>query len=387
MFNKFNSVSKFTAEGIHIIDFMNAIRQSDIICSWLGSKKDVYLGQAYTRDMKTIRNIAQELNISIEEKSKKGFFHTLKKYRKRYGIFVGILICLTIWIVLSNVIVTIEIKGNKNVSDEVILSSLESVGIKKGAYIPNLNFKDGEYQLKLSNENIAWCSIQNTNGRLLVRIDEMVTSPEMLHDNIPCNLVAKTGATIISFSVLNGQLMTPIGNGVTENEVLISGIFKNDKETVRYVHAMGTVIGEYQEDISLSQSLTEDVVTTSNDIKIYKDLDLFGLKIPLHVGKKDTLNSCVNTSIEYLKMFGNNIPVGIVTTESKKYITNTITYSEEDAKKILQSRKDTFEKNFLKGIKIIKVDENYTISEEKVTLDLKYTLQGDICKEVPIFIR
>ncbi|MGN1412556.1 MAG: sporulation protein YqfD [Oscillospiraceae bacterium] len=387
MFNRFNSVSRFTAEGIHIIDFINAIRQSDIVCSWLSSKKDVYFGQAYTKDMKTILDIAQEFDISIEEKSKKGFLYTLKKYRKRYGILIGILICFTIWIILSNVIVTIEIKGNKIVSDEVILSSLESVGIKKGAYIPNLDLRNGEYQLKLSNENIAWCSIQNTNGRLLVRVDEMVTSPEMLHDNNPCNLVAKTGATIVSFSVLNGQLMTPIGNGVTENEVLISGIFKNDKETVRYVHAMGTVIGEYEEDISLSQSLTEDIVITSNDKKIYKDLDLFGLKIPLYVGKKDTINSHVNTSTEYFKMFGNNIPIGIVTTECQKYVTNTITYSEEDAKKILQARKDTFEKNFLKDVKIMKVDENYTINEEKVTLELKYTLQGDICREVPIFIR
>lgn len=387
MFNKFSSITKFTASGLHIIEFMNVIRQSDIVCSWLGSKKDIYLGQAYTKDMKFLFDIAQNFDISIEVKSKNGLLHILGKYKKRYGILIGFLICLIIWITLSNIIVTIEIQGNKTISNEAILTSLESVGIKQGAYIPNLNFKIGEYQLKLKNEDIAWCSIRNTHGRVLVRIDEMDKSPQMLHDNNPCNLVAKKGATIISFSVLNGQLMTPVGNGVAENDVLISGIFKNEKETVRYVHAMGTVIGEYKEKITLSQPLTDEIVSTSNSGKIYKDLDLFGLKIPLYVGKKDTSNCYVDTSKEYLKLFGNNIPIAIINTDCKKYITNTKTYSETEAKEILKSRQKTFEKNFLKDIKIMDIKETFNITDDKASLTLEYTLQGDICKEVPIFIR
>ncbi len=385
MFNKFNSVSKFTAEGVRIMEFMNDLRQSDVVCTWLGSKNGIYFGKVYTKDMKTLHTMANSLNVTIEEKTKHGLLNVFKRYRKRYGILIGIVVCLVLWFIFSTTIVTIEIKGNQTVSDDAILSTLESVGIKRGAYLPNLNLKDGEYRLRLQNENIAWCSIRNNFGRVLVRIDETVSPPEMLHDNTPCNLVAKTGATIVSFSVLNGQLMTPIGNGVAQGEVLISGVSKNDKGLVRYVHAMGSVIGEYEESITLSQALTENI-TTTGDVTTYEDLEILGLKIPLYVGKKDTLNCRTDSQVQYFKLFGNNIPIGIVTTQSTHYSTIIKNYSVDDAKQELNSRRETFEQNFLNSVEIVNVEENYTITDESVTLSLNYTLRGNICEEQTIFI-
>jgi similar to stage IV sporulation protein len=367
------------------MEFMNDLRQSDVVCTWLGSKNGIYFGKVYTKDMKTLHTMANSLNVTIEEKTKHGLLNVFKRYRKRYGILIGIVVCLVLWFIFSTTIVTIEIKGNQTVSDDAILSTLESVGIKRGAYLPNLNLKDGEYRLRLQNENIAWCSIRNNFGRVLVRIDETVSPPEMLHDNTPCNLVAKTGATIVSFSVLNGQLMTPIGNGVAQGEVLISGVSKNDKGLVRYVHAMGSVIGEYEESITLSQALTENI-TTTGEVTTYEDLEILGLKIPLYVGKKDTLNCRIDSQVQYFKLFGNNIPIGIVTTQSTHYSTIIKNYSVDDAKQELNSRRETFEQNFLNSVEIVNVEENYTITDESVTLNLNYTLRGNICEEQTIFI-
>lgn len=387
MFNRINSVSRFTAKGNRIIEFINTIRSSSIVCSWLGSKKDIYYGKVYTKHFEVLKSIAEDLNIELKETSRKGLFNSLSHYKKRYGILIGSVFCIVLWIVLSNVVVTINIEGNESISDDVILSCLDDAGLSKGTYIPNIDFKSCEYALRLNIEDVAWASIKHDKGRVLVRIDEMVNHTEILQDNQPCNLVSKVSARIVSVSVLSGQLMTPIGNGVTSGELLISGIIKNDKEMVRYVHAMGEIIGEYNDTITLTQSLTEEVTSTSEDVKVYKELDLFNLNIPLYIGKKDTSNAYVQSNTEYFELFGNKIPIGIVTTTSQKYVSNSVVYSVEEAKAMLNSRRKTYETNFLKDVTIMDVKENFTTTDDKVSLTLEYTLQGNICETQDLFIR
>lgn len=387
MFNSFNKVSKFTAQGDRIMDFMNTIRNSSIVCRWLGCKKNIYYGQAYTKDLKLIYSIANDYNITIAETSRKGLLHTLSKYKKRYGIVIGAIICFILWGVLSNIVVTITIKGNNTINDETILSCLEDCGLTKGAYIPNVDFKSCEYALRLNIDNVGWASVRHDKGRVVVSIDETENPPDMLHDNNPCNLVSKVSARIVSVRVLNGQLMTPIGNGVTEGELLISGIVKNDKDMVRYVHAMGEVIGEYDKTITLTQPLIENVVYNTGEVKTYKELDLFNFRIPLYIGSKDVSNAHVDSNLEYFNMFGNNIPIGLFTTTTEKYSTIQKNYSEDEAKSILNSRRKTYEQNFLKDTDIIDVKETFSVDKESVTLTLTYTLQGDICQQKDIFIR
>lgn len=387
MFNKINRVSRFTAQGDRIVDFMNKIRNSSIVCSWLGCKKDIYYGQAYTKDLDFLYSVAKDLNIELKETSRKGLFNTFSKYKKRYGLMIGAVFCLSIWVILSNIVVNITIEGNDTINETVILSCLDEMGLSKGAYIPNIDFKSCEYGLRLNVDNIAWASIRHNKGRIVVSIDEMVNYHEMLQDNNPCNLVSKVSARVVSVRVLNGQLMTPIGNGVTDGELLISGIVKNNKEVVRYVHAMGEVIGEYEDTVTLTQPLTEERLSTTGNISDYKDLQLFGLNIPLYIGSKDVSNSYVKSNTEYFKLFGNNIPIGLTTTTTEKYKSTQKTYTEEEAKQILKSRRQTYEDNFLKDVDIIDVKENFSVIDGKISLTLNYTLQGNICEVSDLFIR
>ena len=387
MFNKFNSVSKFVVSGKRVLEYINAIRDSSIVCSWLGCKKDLYYGRVYTKDIPYLKQLAQDMEVEFLEKSRRGLFHFLGKYKKRYGIYIGVVIALTIWTILSNVVVTITIEGNENVSDSAILSCLQDMGLKKGAYIKDIDFKSCEYALRLNLDDIAWASIRHSRGRLVVSVNETVNKPTMLQQNIPCNLVSTKSARIVSVKVLNGQLMEVIGNGVKSGDLLISGIVKNEKEVVRYVHAMGEVIGEYQESITLTQPLNDSYVTTSNSTNTYKELELFNLSIPLYIGSKDIQSSYTTTSTEYAKLFGNTIPIGIKTIQANQYITVNKIYSKEEAKAILQDRKCTYEKNLLSNVTIVDCKQQYTINKDSVTLKLQYLVQGDICQQRDIFLR
>lgn len=387
MFNKFFSVSEFYAKGDRILEFINTIRDSSIVCSWLGCKKDIYYGKIYTKHLEVLQSVAEDLNIQLVETSRKGLLYTLSKYKKRYGILIGMTFCISLWIALSNVVVTIDIEGNKNISNDLIISCLQDAGLSKGAYLPNIDLKSCEYALRLNLEDVAWASIKRDKGRILVRIDEMVNHEELLKDNKPCNIVSTVSARVVSVKVLNGQLMTPIGNGVTDGELLISGVIKNDKEMVRYVHAMGEVIGEYKESITLTQPLNDMVTSTNGEIKTYKELDLFNLKIPLYIGKKDTSSANIKSNTQYFKLFGNKIPIGTITTTCEKYSTNNVSYSVDDAKALLNSRRKTYEVNFLKDKTIVDVKENFITNDEKVSLTLEYTLQGNICETQSLFIR
>ena len=65
MFNKFNSVSKFVVSGKRVLEYINAIRDSSIVCSWLGCKKDLYYGRVHTKDIPYLKQLAQDMEVNF----------------------------------------------------------------------------------------------------------------------------------------------------------------------------------------------------------------------------------------------------------------------------------------------------------------------------------
>jgi similar to stage IV sporulation protein len=150
---------------------------------------------------------------------------------------------------------------------------------------------------------------------------------------------------------------------------------------------MGEVIGEYKQTITLQQPLEESLTVKSDSSHTYTDFELFNWSIPLYVGAKDTSNAYVTTNTEYFTLFGNSIPMGLTTTTAQAYTTTTKTYSEDQAKNILEERRATYEQNFLKGVEILNVEEVFATTDSSVSLTLEYTLQGNICETRDLFLR
>ena len=180
-------------------------------------------------------------------------------------------------------------------------------------------------------------------------------------------------------NVYMGMLIPMLYDGVKKGDILISGTVDNGKGGVFFVHSMGEIIGRYDEKVVFSQPYTDENIRYTDKIT-RKYLKLFGLDIPLYVGKNNFGEYEYDKSINYLNICNIQIPVGIVREEYRLYETEFTEYTSERAQELLEDKIKLYEKNFYEGedVLILGKEVQFTETRDGMTAAVKYTLEGNI---------
>ncbi len=387
MHNQIRGCIRINARGKRLYTFINRIHCERIYCFGQYVRKDIFYAEIYRRDLKKVRQLAQECGTELSYSECKTISSKLLKYRKRIGIAVGaVLASVSVWY-FSSVVMTIEVNGNSAVSEMVILSALEELGIKQGTRIDDINFKYCENRLRIMVDDISWAGIRRTGNRVVVDITEIVETPDMLRERIPCNVVASRPAQITNTSVYDGQLMRIVGDYVMPGDMLISGIIEDSAGHVTKHHAMGKITGIYEETVTFSEDFraVEYLPTGSTSDETY--LRLFSLKIPLFFGKNDYGSYTSEEYTQPLCIFGRSLPVGIEIehfTETEPAVRD---YTEQELEEKIMEKVYLYEKNFLGEVSILSRETEKTVTDDSVCYTVSYTLEGDIGEQREIFIK
>ena len=388
MLKNIRGIIDFKVSGENVYKFINGIRDKHIVCTSQQCRGGCFYGQIYRRDEKKAEDIADETGVNIEFTDRHGFRFKAMRYRFRFGIILGIIITFGFVFYCSNIVVSIEVCGNNEITREQIISALSDIGIYKGRFIPDINFHSCEQKLRLSIPDIAWTGIRHTGSRIVVDVTEVTAPPEMILDDVPCNIVSAKDAQLIYADVYAGRLMKKIGDGIKKGDIIISGTVEDEKGNILKKHAMGNVIGIYNEEITFTQPFEESgqVYTGSEVNKKY--FYFFGYRIPLFFDDTEPETYDYSESVNNFVFLGKEIPLGIVNTEYNPFTYDTVTYSEDEADKILEQKTSLHEKNFYdsKGIKVLDREIEKNIKKDYMEYKIIYRLEGNIGTDHEIYV-
>ena len=379
--------SRISADGNELYSFINSLHQESIACFNQYCSKDHFSGEVLFRDIKRVRELAEKYHISMKEYEYPSLLSYLSRYRKRYGLMIGAAAASALCIFFSQVVVTIEIQGNERVSEAAVLSALAELDIKKGAFIRNLDLHYCENELSIMMDDIAWAGIRRTGNRIVVQVKETVEQPEMLLERIPCNIIASKEADITYVSVHKGMGVHNVGDHVPKGALLISGISESDTGRMTLHHAEGVIKGIYTEKAVFSEEFCPERYTRTGGRKKLRKLRLFSEDIPLYFGRNISENSEIETSLKYIKIFGKELPVGIVTDTIYETELTDERIADEDIDKMLMEKMYLYEKNFLSDCNIIKRDVRREKTNDSMMFKTEYTVEGNICRQNEIFIK
>ncbi len=380
MFDNIRGVITFEAVTDEPETFINALKSSSVQVSEIKYKKGRLYGKIYRNSFAQICDMAEKSGIPISIAEKRGSIFTIRKYRARYGISIGIILAFLMVAYLSNIVMSVEIYGNEMLTDKQIASLLNDCGIKIGAFIPNIDLRDAERQIVSSSDDIAWIGIRSSGCIIEAEVSETEPSPEMVSTRTPCNVISSQNAQIVDIkNVHMGMLIPMLYDGVQKGDLLISGTVDDGKGGVYFAHAMGEIIGRYNEKVTFSQPFVDEITNYSDKVT-RKYLNLFGLRIPLFVGKNDFGQCEYDESISYFRILNIELPIGMIISEYHPYQTESILYSPEKARQILEDKIKMYEKNFYSGNDISIIDKEVFFSETdtQMTVTVKYTIEGDI---------
>ncbi|SEH55157.1 similar to stage IV sporulation protein [Ruminococcus flavefaciens] len=385
---KLRGSMRINAQGKKLYKFINLMHENRIECRGQYCRGEIFRGDVFNRDMKRIRELAKECGVELKAAEYDSLSARLRRYRKRIGLFMGLIFSALSVLYFSQTIVTIEIEGNTSISDDIILSALAELDVKAGTPLYRLDLRECQNRLKTMVEGIAWAGIRHTGSRIAVQIREAEPKPDMSLERVPCNIVASRDAVISSVLVQSGELKHIVGDYVPKGTLLISGVSDGPKGKTFIYHAMGDIRGTYEETVSFSAPFISQELAPTGKRKKLRRLRLFSLDIPLSFGHNDYAHSDAVNSQKRLELFGKELPIGIDRTDITELSPVENTFTEEELSQRLMERVYLYENNFLDGdTRMISRTIDTVKTNDTLTLNVKYTLESSIAQQKDIFIK
>lgn len=235
------------------------------------------------KDYKKIRTVRRQSGCRVHCRARYGAPFFAKKYQKRMGAAVGVLLfALLLWF-LSSRVWNIEVKGNRRTDAAVILNACREIGIFEGASRRSIDPKQARLKLALALPDIAWASVNMEGSVVTVEISETKTIDK--EDNeAPSNFKAAKDGVIRAIEVTQGAVAVRVGDGVVQGDMLVSGVMEYADGSSAFVPSRGRIMAETKCEMEYFAPFaqTKEVVAKKPEIK--RVLHLFSLKIPLYIG-------------------------------------------------------------------------------------------------------
>lgn len=324
---------------------------------------------------------ARKNGVRLKAGKRSGVYFTLRKYRRRAGLYAGFLLFLTIISFGKIRVRDIDVSGDANAAQ--VIRVLEECGITEGVPLSDVNCSAAEQRLMLEIPDCSWVDVSKVGFRVMAEVKTGTPVPE-IDSKTPCNIVAARPAVIIRQVVRNGDSVIGNGSGVAEGDMLVTGTVTDGRYNILYVHASAEIIGEFTETQTFFVPYSETVQVADGEQKRFSSLVIGDDEYPLYFGEAFAENSVYSEEKSPLKIFGITAPVFVKTGTYTAYRDVNVTRSPEKCTEELKKLKKDYEENFYSDYTIIGAEEKYFPQKDGIKLEVDYTLQGNIAREAEI---
>ncbi len=248
-----------------------------------------------------------------------GVLPFLKSHGDRVGLGIGMLICMICLYISSLFIWDIKIEPIEGMSDDEVNEILNKAGLYQGVYIPSLDLERIRLNVLMSTDKLSYITV-NINGSVATvqgqKRDEKKETD--VKDDSPCNVVANEDGQIIRYQTKSGLVCRAVGDVVRKGELLISGMYEDEKLGVRTVRANGEVYAEVSRYIEVYYPCTVYEKTRTDNTSKGMSIEIFGKEIGIsscdEYGHYDE-----ETEKKELVLFGVKLPLSVYLTERYEY--------------------------------------------------------------------
>lgn len=280
------------------------------------------------KDRKRLDELAGRAMCGLDEKGRRGAAVVAEGIlERRWGFVAGLALCFLAVSFFSRFVLVIEVTGNETVPTAVILSQLRRAGVRPGAYGPAIREMEAANDALRGLPELSYLAVNIYGIRAQVVVHEAEKRPELLDEDNPADVVAKTDGIIEDIQAEAGRALFQDGDVVGKGEVLITG--ELDLKEPEYgtvdlgqliVHAAGSVTARtwrtLEETIPLSgwgKAYTGEERTWYGAKIFWFELDFFE-NSSISGGRYDKI-----TRTEQLVLFGRPLPVWLTATTLRAY--------------------------------------------------------------------
>lgn len=374
-------------QGGNVARFLNEVLTAELSLSnirWTSSETvqfEVSLAQYFS-----LRKYVRAAGAHIHIVKKEGFPFLLNRMEKRIWFSVGVAIFFTLIFLLSSLIWSIEVEGNKRIPTDVIIAAAKEQGLYEMQWSFRLTDTDViSKQLVNAIPGTNWIGVEKTGTKVKIQVVEM-TIPDERELQSPRHLVATNDAVITYIIAEEGKPLVRKNAKVKKGQTLISGIIGSEAHS-KVVIAKGKVKGLVWYEYKVSAPLIQEykAFTGEKQARSYFVIGNRALKIS-GFNQQQYESSEVQTTREQFRIGNFELPFGTMK-EMEREATVTeqkLTVEQVKESSLEQARLHVLAKAGDDASIVSEIILHEQSDNGKVVLKVLYEVDQSITKELPI---
>ncbi len=269
----------------------------------------------YRKDWPEILPILQRYGAEAKVIDYLGVYWKSIAFVRRPVLLIGILIITILSLYLPGRIFFVEVQGNEQLQQELILEKAKSCGISFGSLRREVRSEKVKNQLLSELPELQWVGVNTSGCVAIIRVQEKTADQNMeLTKHEVGHIVALRDGIIVSQTVLQGTALCGVGQAVKAGQILVSGYIDcgmkiqagkaNAEVLAQTSHTIDTILiaDRRERSVIRSEKKNYSLLIGKKLINLYKDS-----------GISDT--TCVKIyKQEYLTLPGGfQLPVALIT--------------------------------------------------------------------------
>ena len=312
----------------------------------------------------------------IEIVKRKGLLNIVHFIKVRKIFVIIVLFGFAFFNLLTNLVFSIKVIDTDSELRDIILTDLESLGLKKYSF--KISYKEKEKIeekiLEKEKDILEWLEIEEKGVRYEVKLIKRVKD-EKEKETEPRDIVAKKTGLVTKIEAESGEVVTKKNAYVKKGDILISGLIRNNGNIVSKTRAIGKVYAEiwYKVSLSLPLNYHEEMKTGNNKTVLSIDFlsnDLAITDFDKYEHSKDTKTVLYKHPL---------LPISINLTKKEEVKTTDIDFSDNYDKNIRPLAVEKLKNKLGNDINILseKVLKN-EVNTDRIDVEIFFKVEEDI---------
>ncbi|MBQ8670884.1 MAG: sporulation protein YqfD [Oscillospiraceae bacterium] len=341
---------------------------------------------AQCRHYRRLRPCARGAGVRLRVLERHGLPFWLKKRRRRWGLAVGVVLCVGALAFSSLFLWNVRVVGNSRLETDQILQTLEKLGVKPGVRCSQIDVRSVERRMMMELSDLGWVAVNLQGSTAVVQVQERVLPPEIVDKPTPCNVVAARGGQIVKMQVYLGQSMVAVGDAVAQGDILVSGVVEDASHDMHLVAARADITARTNHTLQVEIPLEQTQTRMTKVLRRYS-LKLGGIEIPLWVGKPPQGRFRLERMYRPITIMGLETPLSVGKRQYLLLEEETVTLSQKQAAARARQQLKALEQENLGGAVVLEKQEDISAEEGVYRLRANYLAEELISVQSEIFVK
>ncbi len=290
-----------------------------------------------TKDIVRAQNVCERAMCQLQEQSRYGFLRVFGGLLRRPALLALLLLAAIAAIVVPKFVFFYTVTGNERVPTEVILRTLDELGVGVGTYGPSIKPQAVKNKILCRIPELKWITIQQSGMRAVVVVREREPSEIVYERKTPRNVIASHAGVLTRVSVLSGNSLCKTGDSVTQGQLLVSAYTDLGYKT-QVCSALAEIYAEtWRKSKTITPAVQLEKQSTGHTSKQIS-LRLGSRRITLFGGGVSRMDADKTTEYRQFTLPGGIfLPLGIEITEISDYDTIEKAADETQARELLRT--------------------------------------------------